>query len=388
MRILLITDGIPPVTLGGTGRIVRELGEGMARRGHDVSIVSAAPAGALPAAEHGVTFLRIDPRSARTAHYRAVFSAARAAEITEHITSFKPDVIHAHCIAWQAGYAWIHLAAAQRIPVIITCHDVSNIATGKITGKESPLWLSELKRARWTWNPLRNPMILQAFARTTQILCVSDALRELLALHGLRRMKTVHNGVDSAFWADAPSKADARSQLALPADATIFLLPGRIGHDKGSHWTRDQLPDGAHLVVAGFTDPAFFTELDDRFHYFPNQNPEQMRVQYAACDTALVPSLCFDCFPTVCLEAAASSRPCIGSAWGGARESIVDGETGFIVRPEEPDTLGEKMRWLMEHPDDAAAMGAKARKHAEKDLSLNIFLDAMEGVYREAKQSS
>jgi glycosyltransferase involved in cell wall biosynthesis len=43
-------------------------------------------------------------------------------------------------------------------------------------------------------------------------------------------------------------------------------------------------------------------------------------------------------------------------------EVVEDGVTGFVVPPNDPVTLGERLRWLGAHPREAAAMGRAARR--------------------------
>ncbi len=98
MRILHIVDGIPPFTLGGTGRIVTEIARGQKKAGFDVAILSAAKPGTLPENIDGVRIFTIEPKSERWAHWRAVFSVSRDRDVLKHIDAFKPTVVHAHTI--------------------------------------------------------------------------------------------------------------------------------------------------------------------------------------------------------------------------------------------------------------------------------------------------
>ena len=233
MNILHITDGIPPLVLGGSGRIAWDTATALVRNGHTVSMLTSAVEGILPQEKEEVRILSIPPRSQRWAHYRSVFSHARAEEVMTYIRDIKPDIIHAHVIAGQCGYLWIPKTRALGIPVIITCHDVMNVALGRVLPDDRHIWLKDLRRLRWSWNPFRTAIVRRILQKNCKILTVSDALKEYMELFGYRNLRTLRNGVDLSFWKEEDRTA-ARDSLHIPQSVTVFLLAGRLGIDKGT----------------------------------------------------------------------------------------------------------------------------------------------------------
>jgi glycosyltransferase involved in cell wall biosynthesis len=67
-------------------------------------------------------------------------------------------------------------------------------------------------------------------------------------------------------------------------------------------------------------------------------------------------------FGTVVIEAAAMGIPCVGTNVYGLKDSIVDGDTGILVPPRNPEALGDAMKFLIDNPEVLAVMGSKARK--------------------------
>lgn len=380
MRILHLVDGIPPAALGGTGRIVSEIARGQAAMGHEVGILSAATAGTLPKSLDIVTLMTIEPRSERWAHWRCVFSSSLKRSVVQKINDFRPDVIHAHTISRQIGYRWMPTAKKQNITLIVTCHDVSHVAYGKVTGSETMLWLKEALRYRWLWNPLRTVLIKNYLKSADKIFAVSDALKEYLTKRGIRNVETMHNGIDLDFWKPTTTKSDARTKLQLPQDTFLFLLAGRMGVDKGSTLVAATFPKNAELVLAGDRFSDEFAPVKDRMHIFKNQNADEMKLQYAACDAVLVPSRCLDCFPTVCLEAMAMERPVLATSWGGAKESVQDGATGWILDPLNEQAWREKMEWCVQHKATLDQIGQAGRKRMA-ELSLRSMLEELGKIY-------
>ena len=76
----------------------------------------------------------------------------------------------------------------------------------------------------------------------------------------------------------------------------------------------------------------------------------------------------------VVAEAMATGTPVIGSRVGGIPEMIRDGLTGLLVPPGDEEALAERLRWVLEHPQEAEAMGHRAREFARSFFSPEAYL--------------
>lgn len=91
---------------------------------------------------------------------------------------------------------------------------------------------------------------------------------------------------------------------------------------------------------------------------------------YARADLFVLPSRAsvdppdVEGFGIVFLEAAICGTPAIGGASGGIPDAIVDGETGFLVDPEDPQALARKILRCMDDRGELARMGERARARA------------------------
>lgn len=88
-----------------------------------------------------------------------------------------------------------------------------------------------------------------------------------------------------------------------------------------------------------------------------SQIPGKMRESYVV----IVPSR-QDSFPYVVLEAMAAGTPVIASRVGGIPEAIRDGVDGFLVPPDDPEALAEKIKTLYTDPGLREQMGKNARQ--------------------------
>jgi glycosyltransferase involved in cell wall biosynthesis len=86
-------------------------------------------------------------------------------------------------------------------------------------------------------------------------------------------------------------------------------------------------------------------------------------------DIYVQPSL-YEGFCTAVTEAMASGLPIVASDVGGIKDIITHGETGYLTEAQNPHSLYEKICYLIENPQTAKALGKKARKYAETNLTL------------------
>lgn len=66
-------------------------------------------------------------------------------------------------------------------------------------------------------------------------------------------------------------------------------------------------------------------------------------------------------FSITCLDGSAAGLPMVATRCGGPEEIVEDGNTGFLVPVGDAEAVAEKLAWLLDHPDEAAAMGAAGR---------------------------
>ena len=95
------------------------------------------------------------------------------------------------------------------------------------------------------------------------------------------------------------------------------------------------------------------------------------------------PSFYSEGMSNVCLEAAASGRAVITTDHPGCRETVLDGASGYLVKPKDADSLEDAMRrFLALSKEEKQAMGLAGRKHMEehfdRQIVINRYLEAIE----------
>ena len=125
----------------------------------------------------------------------------------------------------------------------------------------------------------------------------------------------------------------------------------------------------AMLQAAGMANLAWFAgERSDV--------PDVMR----GLDCFVLPSVAEGISNTI-LESMASGLPVIATAVGGNADLVVDGQTGVIVPPGNPDRLAAALASMAGQPDAAAAQGLQGRRVLEARFSLDAMVAAYDSVY-------
>jgi len=101
-----------------------------------------------------------------------------------------------------------------------------------------------------------------------------------------------------------------------------------------------------------------------------------------AIDVFAMPSI-WEGFGLVLLEAMAAARPVVASRVATIPEVVVDGETGLLVRPGDPQALAEALAQLAEDPALARQFGEAGRQRLRTNFSIEKMVGDTELLYRE-----
>ncbi len=208
------------------------------------------------------------------------------------------------------------------------------------------------------------------------------------------RVVVIHNGIDPDKFRRRQSREAARAALGLPADALVVGGLGRLDEAKGFTYliaaAARLAPEFPTLTVAVAGDGPLRKELEAeaarlgaaaRVRFLGFQSDVQRVLD--ALDVFALPSLC-EALPYALLEAMAAELPAVGAAVGGVPEVIVEGGTGFVVPPRDPDRLAAALRALLGSADLRGRMGAAGRDRVVRDFQERDMVRKTIGVYRAA----
>ncbi len=180
-----------------------------------------------------------------------------------------------------------------------------------------------------------------------------------------------------------PNFVDAPAPLDLSRRGILFV--GRLSVEKGVACMASAaalLPD-AQLRVAG--DGPQAAMLDDvhgvtRLGTLPG---DAVRHEMNKAIAVVIPSICYETFGMVVVEAFACSTPVIASRIGALAEIVTEGETGLLFEPGNAQDMADKMAWALAHPEQMAEMGSKARAKYEAEFTAERNYAQLMAIYED-----
>jgi glycosyltransferase involved in cell wall biosynthesis len=214
------------------------------------------------------------------------------------------------------------------------------------------------------------------------------------------RVQVVNPGVDTVLFRPRPADREAlRRELDLPSDVPIVTLLARFqvvkGHDvflDAARLLADRFPT-ARFVIAGenafgvSADEAFRRRILGRARSDPvlrervtflgwTEHPERL----LAASDVLVCSSRFESYGMALVEAMACGLPVVSTQVGGPSETVLDGVTGYLVPPERPDLIADRVAVLLGNPGLRQQMGTQGRRRTEARFESRQYAAAVSAV--------
>ena len=203
-----------------------------------------------------------------------------------------------------------------------------------------------------------------------------------------------------AFNPDLPT-ADLRERLGVgdrPLFVCVSRLVARKGQDvliRGIPRIRRQVPDATLVIVGGGPYEqelrSLAADAPEDSVVFAGQVPEEdLPRYYAMGDVFAMPcrsrlaGMEVEGWGNVFIEASACARPIVVGDSGGARETVIDGETGLLVDGRDVDQVADAVTELLADPERAQRMGAAGRARVERAHAWPAIAGRLAGWLREA----
>ena len=238
---------------------------------------------------------------------------------------------------------------------------------------------------------------LRAFFSTDHVIAVSDHVKSMLlkSPYKKRPISTIKHGVDiQHFFPHSQSdRVRLREQLFEGIKNKIIL---------GSSGGTNDLKGWFDLVVAL---SRIAPEQRVRFHIIvmgeePSESQrarviasgmgahvsfpgviDDVRAPLAACDLGFILSY-KEALSFACREMMAMGLPVLVTQVGGLPENVCEGQEGWIVPPQSPDSIKKILLKILADPDQLSLMGARARVRAEREFAMNDFVRSTMTIYQ------
>ena len=401
LRIALISDHASPlaqpgsVDCGGQNVYVANLARELAARGCMVDVYTRRDAigqrQCLPWRERiRVIQVPVGPahfvRKEHLLPYIDEFARFVARYIRRHGIVY--DLAHANFFT--SGMVARHLKQALGLPFVITFHALGHVR--------------RLAQGPDDAFPLVRLSIEHALMRSADAIiaeCPQD--RADMQQHygaSLERIAVIPCGFDPQELWPVPMRL-ARQKLGIAHGKFVVLQLGRIVPRKGIATVIDSLVPlrarygiDAQLVVVGGEPPgqegsaelarlralAAQRGVGGQVRFAGCQERAQLRYYYSAADV-FVTTPWYEPFGITPVEAMACARPVIGAEVGGIKSTVVNGHTGFLVPPRDPDALCERLAILRANPALARSMGDEGLRRAYQRYTWGSVAQQTATVY-------
>lgn len=296
--------------------------------------------------------------------------------LAQYLKMHAPQLVH--CSDPETAYYAAPLAKLARVPMVWTCWG---------------WWQAERG-----WKSFFYEKFLTRIVTPTQHLknCLVQANPRLQ-----EKITVLPFGVDTDEFAPRAREEALLAEFHIAPAAPIVTLLARFQAVKG----HANFLDAAPMILDAFPHARFLFVGDTAFETNDaNETRRAIRERVAAderlraavvfcgfrrdvarflnvSDVVVCPSD-FETYGMANLEAMACGIPVVSTNVGGPSETIVDGETGFLVPPREPRALAARVIELFAQPERARALGANGRRRVLENYSLCDSAARLQALYR------
>ena len=237
---------------------------------------------------------------------------------------------------------------------------------------------------------------LQEFLRAAErCTATSEFLRRTVAERFGVACDVVPFGVDLDFFAPPDGSADrqrspegavriAYAKWLRPQYGPDILLEALARIDPGVPWRAVLAGDGP--LAAPLREQAEALGIAERVRFaghLPHAGVAELMRQ---SEIFVMPSR-EESFGVAAAEASACGLPVVSTAVGGVPEVVLDGETGLLVAPDDPNALAAALTLLARDPDLRRRLGAAGRAYVARRYVWDRCVDQMEEIYAEVVET-
>ena len=351
---------------GGAETIVLSIAKSLRDRGHH-SVIGLLETGWLEDELKNCGFVPI------ILELRSAYDFGCIRSLCKLIGDFRIDLVHSHEFMMNV-YGTV-AGLIKGIPVITTVH-----------GKN------------YYWERTRRRVAYRVVSRVSRMVAVSEDLKCFLERQvsiSRDRIEKIYNGIDSKLY-ERNSLMDGLSftkeRLSIPRNSPVIGTVGMLVPVK-DHKT---ILEAAKRVIRKWPDAIFLIVGDGASLELLKTKAHELGLENNVRFTGFrrdVPSLLHIMNVYVCsslseghslsiLEAMAAGKPVIATDVGGNPEVVVDGETGFLIRPGDPEGLASRIAFLLGDQARAHELGAKGKMRVDQTFSLERTVDFYHQLYK------
>jgi len=398
MKILILSDGFPPIIEGGAERVAFNLAKGFYDLGNEVYVITTTKDKSEVSIfnRDGLKVIRIYSNyHERWRGYLSIYNPQTVRKVEKIIKKIKPDIIHIHNVHYHLSYYSLKIAKKYCDKVFLTAHDTMLFHYGKLIEFINPNDLTipktfnykishwqQIKRFKKRYNPFRNIIIRHYLKYVNRIFAVSYTLKYALNQNNIKNVEVIHNGIDIKKWQiDNNELKNFKAKYNLFNKKIVFFI-GRLSVFKGG----DNIIRAMEIVAKQVSEVILLVagRKDDyaqkMLKLAKNKNvslvftgwieDNDLKSAYKSSYVVVTPSIYLDPFNLINVEAMICKKPVVGTCFGGIPEIVVNQKTGYIINPFDIKMMAGKIIDLLKNPDKAEQFGQMGYERVKKEFSL------------------
>ena len=305
------------------------------------------------------------------AFFSGLYNTFSRQQFSKLLKAEHPDIIHIHNLYPFISPSILPVAQQSGIPVIMTVHnyrlDCPNglyYSNGEICerchgGKE---YWCVLRNCEQNYLKSLGYALRNWFARMRS--AYLDNISIYACLTKFQRNKLISAGYPPERLQIIPNMVQVQKTDGLNKEQYVAFV-GRLSKEKGVSVLLDgaKMCPGVPFAAAGSYDtlPGLEEQVSENFKLLGHCNPPELTEVYQSARFIVLPSVWYEGFPTVMVEAMLHGKAIVCSDIGGLPEIVDDGVTGLLVKPGNAEDLADKVRYLWERPELCKKMGEAGR---------------------------
>lgn len=288
--------------------------------------------------------------------------------------------------------ACLRLLRRERV-ALIHAHEFSAILCGWIVATLAGVpFVATVHGKNYFWEKLRRRVAYRLVSRHGTLVAVSQDLKRFICEKvgiGEKRVEVIYNGVAPAEMVTDEDVQRCKHELGITGSYPVLGVVGSLYHVKGHKYLLEAMPEvlqqwpKAMLLVIGRGElEIVLKERVEQLTIGSNVRFLGMRQDVprllSVLDVFVLPSLS-EGLSLALLEAMASGRPVVATRVGGNPELIDQGQTGFLVQPEDSRDLATHLVKLLSNAEMMQQYGRqgveRVHQHFSKEQMVNRYKD-------------
>jgi len=324
-------------------------------------------------------------------YFTTTWSKEAEREIRELCRKYKPDVAHFHNTLPLISPSAYYACKEERVTIVQTLHNYRFLCPGALLLREGGIceeciegdFRPALRHRCYRASYIQTRAVVRMLKKHRQMGTYEKMIDLYIALTEFVRTKFIEGGIPPEKIVVKPNFLRNPPDPKYGGDYAVYV--GRLSPEKGvdvllNAWKkikRFQLK-----VVGDGPQRAQLESMRVENVEFVGAVPQEDVYSFIlGARFVLFPSVWYETFGTVMIEAFACGKPVVASNLGSMAEIVKDKETGFLFTAGDPDDLAARVKLLIDDPTLAIELGRNARAEFDAKYTAEKSYERLMGIY-------